>query len=127
MGKPKLTPAQRDELVAVAAQMRGLYPRWKLEYIAALYGVSIACVSVLMHRRGMRRGSTRMNEPLNDDDLEGIARRIADNARRSLEATDKTWVYMPSFRNEVIREAFQMLQTVVLHERRALRGGQREP
>lgn len=55
MGKPKLTPAQRDELVAVAAQMRGLYPRWRLEYIAALYGVSTACVSVLMHRRGVRR------------------------------------------------------------------------
>jgi hypothetical protein len=52
---------------------------------------------------------------LNDDDLAGMARRIADYARSAL---DKAWIYLPSFRDEVTSEALAMLKTVILHERR---------
>jgi hypothetical protein len=54
---------------------------------------------------------------LNDEDLEGFARRIAIFARQSLEVKDKTWVYLPSFQKEVTAEALAILKTVVLHER----------
>jgi hypothetical protein len=53
---------------------------------------------------------------LNDADLEGYARRVADYARSALEAKDKTWAYLPSFRDEVAAEVLAMLKTVVLHE-----------
>ena len=51
------------------------------------------------------------------DDLEGMARRIADYARSSLEAKNTTWMYLPSFRDEVVAEALTMLKTIVQHER----------
>lgn len=54
---------------------------------------------------------------LNDNDLAGYARRIAFGARQRLEATDSTWVYLPSFDDAVIAEATQILKSVVQHER----------
>ena len=50
-------------------------------------------------------------------DLEGAARRIADYARSNLEAKNKVWAYLPSFREEVTAEAVAMLKNIVLHER----------
>lgn len=54
---------------------------------------------------------------LNDNDLAGYARRIAFGARQHLEATDPTWVYLPSFDEAVIAEATLILKSVVQHER----------
>lgn len=55
---------------------------------------------------------------LNDEDLEGFARRIAIFARQDLEAKDRTWVYLPSFQDAVTEAALAILKSVVLHERR---------
>jgi hypothetical protein len=54
---------------------------------------------------------------LNDADLEGFGRRVADHAREDLEAADITWRYMPCFRDAVAKAAADMLKIVVTHER----------
>lgn len=52
----KLTPLQRDQIVAIASMYRGRYPLYPLEYIAALYGITDSSVSQLLRRRlGPRR------------------------------------------------------------------------
>lgn len=53
----------------------------------------------------------------NNDDLPGIGRRIADHARHKLEATDRTWVHLPGFREAVTEAAVMFLETVIQHER----------
>lgn len=53
-----------------------------------------------------------------DDDLQGIARRVANNAISSAEASDKAAVYCAHlFRDHIYNEALAMLRTVALHER----------
>lgn len=55
---------------------------------------------------------------LNDADLEGFARRVANYAIESAEAREPAAVYCGHiFREHIITEAFQMLKTVVQHER----------
>jgi hypothetical protein len=54
---------------------------------------------------------------LNDDDLAGFARRVANFARESLEARDRTWVWLPSFADAVQDWALSIMKTVVIHER----------
>lgn len=55
---------------------------------------------------------------LNDSDLEGFARRIANNAIQSAEINDKAAIYCGHlFRDHIIAEATAMLKTVVQHER----------
>lgn len=54
----RLTRAEKGEVVAIAGQMQGARPRYSLEYIAALYGVSrwtISKFSSWRDRRGRRR------------------------------------------------------------------------
>lgn len=53
-----------------------------------------------------------------DDDLQGIARRIANNAIQSAEISHKAAVYSGHlFREHIYTEALAMLRTVALHER----------
>lgn len=55
---------------------------------------------------------------LNDDDLEGFARRVANNAIQSAEIKDQAAVYCGHlFREHIVTEALAMLKTVVQHER----------
>lgn len=61
---------------------------------------------------------------LNEEDLAGFGRRIADGARSSLEAADVSWRYLPSFRDAVAAEATAILKTVVLHEREQAKAAQ---
>ncbi len=57
-----------------------------------------------------------------DDDLQGIARRVANNAISSAEISDPAAVYCGHlFRDHIYRSALEMLRTVALHERQ--RGG----
>ena len=58
-----------------------------------------------------------MDRTLTDEDLEGFGRRIADQARDALEADDKAWFYLPSFRLAVAMAATAVLKSVVQHER----------
>ena len=44
----KLTDAQRAEVRAIGALVRGSRPRYPVTYIAALYGVAVASVSYLL-------------------------------------------------------------------------------
>lgn len=53
-----------------------------------------------------------------DDDLQGIARRVANNAVQSAESADRAAVYCGHlFRDHVYASALEMLRTVALHER----------
>lgn len=55
---------------------------------------------------------------LNDDDLDGFANRVANNAIQSAEVADKAAVYCGHlFRQHIKDEALAMLKTVVQHER----------
>ena len=55
---------------------------------------------------------------LDDGDLEGFARRIANNAIQSAEISDKAAVYCGQlFREHIVAEAKLILQAVVAHER----------
>lgn len=54
---PKLTREQRDEIVTIASLHHTNHPAYPLEYVAALYGVSRARVSILLSAAGkFRRG-----------------------------------------------------------------------
>lgn len=53
-----------------------------------------------------------------DDDLQGLARRIANNAVQSAEIDNKAAVYAGGlFREHIFSAALEMLRTAVLHER----------
>ncbi|WP_334151640.1 hypothetical protein [Hyphomicrobium sp.] len=53
-----------------------------------------------------------------DDDLQGLARRVANYAVESAEAHNRAAVYSSSlFRESIFNEALQMLRTAVMHER----------
>lgn len=55
---------------------------------------------------------------LNEKDLEGMARRIANNAIQTAEIKDAAAVYAGQlFREHIYAEALMMLKTVVQHER----------
>ena len=55
---------------------------------------------------------------LNEADLEGFARSVANNAIQSAEIADKAAVYAGHlFREHIYAEALSMLRTVVQHER----------
>lgn len=49
----KLTKAQRLEIIAMASEYQGARPKWKLEYIAALYGTTKANIGALLRRNGV--------------------------------------------------------------------------
>jgi hypothetical protein len=53
-----------------------------------------------------------------DDDIQGMARRVANNAIRSAEASDRAAVYAGHlFRDHIYNEALLILRSVALHER----------
>lgn len=52
-----------------------------------------------------------------DGDLPGLGRRIADMARGKLEARDRVWVHLPSFREAVTEAAVVWLRSAIQHER----------
>lgn len=53
-----------------------------------------------------------------DDDIQGIAHRVANNAVQSAEIADKAAVYCSHlFREHIYAAALEMLRTVALHER----------
>ena len=55
---------------------------------------------------------------LNEVDIEGFARRVANNAIQSAEIDDKAAIYCGHlFREHIRLEALSMLKVVVLHER----------
>ena len=57
-----------------------------------------------------------------DDDLQGIARRVANNAVSAAEIENPAAVYCGHlFRDHIYNAALEMLRTVALHERQ--RGG----
>lgn len=59
-----------------------------------------------------------IDRTLTNADLEGFARRVANNAIQSAEIADKAAVYCGHlFREHVYAEALYMLRTVVQHER----------
>lgn len=60
---------------------------------------------------------------LTDADLEGFARRVANNAVQSAEVDNQAAVYCGHlFREHIFSEALLMLKTVVLHERQQAHG-----
>jgi len=62
---------------------------------------------------------------LDNADLAGYGRRIADASRSRLEASDPVWQHLPDFRTVVAEEAATILASVVLHQRlQAKRGCQ---
>lgn len=53
-----------------------------------------------------------------DGDLQGIARRVANNAISSAEVSDRAAVYCGHlFRDHIYNAALEMLRTVAMHER----------
>lgn len=58
------------------------------------------------------------NKDFLDDDLAGMARRIANNAIQSAENTNPALIgYGHQWREHIVAEAHYMLRTVVMHER----------
>lgn len=63
-----------------------------------------------------------LSKDFTDDDLLGIARRVANNATQWAEIEHRALVgYSHYYREHIIRAAHEMLRTVALHERQ--RGG----
>ena len=54
---------------------------------------------------------------LNDADLDGFGRRVADQGRDAFDLEHGAHRYMPSFRDPVAKAAAEMLKTVRDHER----------
>lgn len=54
----------------------------------------------------------------NDDDLAGMARRVANNALQSAEVSNEAAIYCGHlFRDHIYNAALEMLRVVALHER----------
>lgn len=52
----KLQSAQIEQIIQICSQRIGRYPRWPLEYVAALFGVSRPRISQICRRYGFRGG-----------------------------------------------------------------------